>query len=152
MPYIVKRETTGRVGRYHYDHRIIDYKTYETWDEAVAKLTSIRQALSKPKYGAIIHGPEHNYYVAMNNEHYDCIERYYIESIYENDAEVTFTINKVENRRIAEFCAKHKEHSHSGSAGEYVRVFFTPTGLGDIVEVQCLTCGAVENVTDFDSW
>lgn len=152
MSYVVKRETTGRVGRCKYDHRILSLKEFPTWDEAVAEAQARKREFSKPKYCSAIYGPDDDYYVVLRNEHYDCVDRYFIDQEQVYDVEETFTLNKVESKRLHEFVEKHRQHGRSGSAGEFVRVYFCPTGLGAISHAQCLVCGKDEDLTDYDAW
>ena len=65
---------------------------------------------------------------------------------------VTFVLNPVETARLHAFVARHRGHVRSGSAGEWLRVYFTPTGLGTISEVRCLSCRETEDLTDYDQW
>lgn len=38
---------------------------------------------------------------------------------------------------------RHSKSCHSSAtAGEHYSYIFTPTGLGDVVRVKCLVCGA----------
>lgn len=152
MPYIVKRETTGRIGRDSYDHRILELKSFNTMDDALSEVVAHKRELENPIYNASIFGSDHDYYVVLKIVFFDCIDRYFIEYQQENDVAKSFDVNNVEYRRILRFRDEHHEHCHSGAAGEYLRVSFIPTGLGTIVEVQCLTCGATEDVTDYEAW
>ena len=151
MPYIVKRETTGRVGRCNYDHMIQELNSFDTWEEAVAEAVARKREFEKPTYNASIIGPDNNYYVVMKDDHFDCVNRYFVESDYDEDVADSFTVSKEEYRRILRFRDEHHKHAHSGALGEYLRVSFIPSGVGPIVEVQCLTCGAVEDVTDYEA-
>jgi hypothetical protein len=38
-----------------------------------------------------------------------------------------------------------------GCAGGHLSYIFTPTGLGDIVEVKC-SCGETLNITEYEHW
>lgn len=152
MSYIIKRETTGRVGRYHYDHRLLELKSFDSWDEAVAEAVARKQEFEDPIYNAKVFGSERDYYVVLNNDVFECVDRYFIDYYEEDDIGHSFTVSKEEYRRILNFRDEHHKHAHSGAAGEYLRVSFVPTGLGTIVEIQCLTCGAVEDVTDYEAW
>ena len=116
------------------------------------RLRRRRREFSKPKYGAAIYGPDDDYYVVLNNEHFDCVDRYFIDQGQVYDVGETFTLNKVESKRLHEFVEKHYQHGRSGSAGEFVRVFFCPTGLGTIANAQCPVCGEVKDLTDYDAW
>lgn len=65
---------------------------------------------------------------------------------------VSFELNAVETARLRKFCEEHRRHAKHMSAGEMFRISFVPTLLGTDSDVQCLTCGAVESLTDFDEW
>ena len=67
-----------------------------------------------------------------------------------------FELNNKENKAINAWIEKHREEHKMhpdacGAIGGRWTYKFTPTGLGIIIIIQC-TCGAEENVTDFDSW
>ena len=111
-----------------------------------------RREFSKPKYGAARYRPDDDYYVGLNNEHFDCVDRYFIDQGQVYYVEETFTLNKVESKRLHEFVEKHRQHGRSDSAREFVCVFFFPTGLGTNANAQCLVCGEVKDLTDYDAW
>ncbi len=152
MPYIVTHERTGRVGRYHYEGCPLFTKSFENWEDASEYLNRLVASITK-RHCVIGRYPEfRGTLLVIQDGHYDCLDRIYIESEFEANYAATFGVNAVENQRMAKFCEEHHKHAHVGSAGEYVRIFFMPTGLGNIVNIQCLTCGAVEDVTDYDDW
>ena len=152
MPYIVKHQRTGRVGRYHYGDTELSSKQFDKWDDAHDYLERLVAAVRK-RHGVIGRYEDFsNTYLVIQDDHYDCLDRFRIDSEFEANYAATFGVNAVENQRMAKFCEEHHKHAHAGSAGEYVRVFFTPTGLGNIVSIQCLTCGEVEDVTDYEAW
>jgi len=78
-----------------------------------------------------------------------------------------FTINDVESGRIKAWKERHdlecplspqnnkdKLKSPTGAIGGRISYSFTPTGLGNVVEVDCV-CKKGEyhfNATDFDGW
>ena len=64
----------------------------------------------------------------------------------------TFELNAVETNRLRKFVSFHRKHAIHCATGELVRVSFVVTTLGTISEVQCLTCGKVEELTDYDEW
>ena len=70
----------------------------------------------------------------------------------QNPETTTFELNEVETLRLRKFCDEHRKHARHVTAGEMIRVIFTPTMLGTISEVQCFTCGKVEDLTDYDQW
>lgn len=152
MPYIVTHERTGRTGRYHCKDTILFTKNFENWDDANDYLEHLCASVKKRLHVIGCYFNFDGTFLVIPDAQYDCLDRIYIDSEYEANYAATFGVNEVENQRMAKFCEEHHKHAHAGSAGEYVRVFFMPTGLGNIVNIQCLTCGAVEDVTDYDSW
>lgn len=152
MPYIVTHERTGRVGQRHFEDSILFTKSFEEWEDANDYLESLSSSIKKHHPVIGCYSNFDGTFLVIQDDHYDCLDRIYIESEYEANYAATFGVNEVENQRMAKFCEEHHKHAHVGSAGEYVRVFFMPTGLGNIVKIQCLTCGAVEDVTDYDAW
>ena len=152
MPYIVTHERTGRMGRYHYEDTILYTKSFEKWDDANDYQERLSESVKKRLHVIGCYSNFDGTFLVIQDSQYDCLDRIFIESEYEANYAATFGVNEVENKRMAKFCEKHHKHAHAGAAGEYVRVFFMPTGLGNIVKIQCLTCGAVEDVTDYDSW
>ena len=64
----------------------------------------------------------------------------------------TFTLNAVETTRLRQFVDEHKKHARHLVFGELVKVSFVPSTMGTHSEVKCLTCGIVENLTDYDNW
>ena len=152
MPYYVKHKRTGQVGRYHYEGSELSSKEFDKWDDAHDYLERLVASVRKRRRAIGRYADFFNTYLVLQDGHYDCLDRFWIDSEFEANYASTFGVNEVENQRMARFCEKHHEHAHAGAAGEYVRVFFMPTGLGNIVQIQCLTCGAVEDVTDYDAW
>ena len=69
-----------------------------------------------------------------------------------NPETVSFELSAMETARLRKFCDEHRKHANHMSAGEMIRVSFMPTMLGNVSEVQCLSCGAVEDLTDYDEW
>lgn len=64
----------------------------------------------------------------------------------------TFVLNEVETKRLRKFVSIHRKHAIHCVTGELVRVSFVVTTLGTISEVQCLTCGNLEELTDYNEW
>ncbi len=151
MPYIVTHERTGQSGRYHYEGATLFTKSFEKKNDADDYLERLCTSVKKRLHVIGSYSNFDGTFLVIQDAQYDCLDRIYIES-EEADYAATFGVNEVENQRMAKFCEEHHKHAHAGSAGEYVRVFFMPTGLGNIVNIQCLTCGAVEDVTDYDAW
>lgn len=49
------------------------------------------------------------------------------------------------------FKNKHKECVFHSSIGGKFTYLITPTGFGDIIEIQCNSCGEKECLTNFDN-
>ena len=64
----------------------------------------------------------------------------------------TFTLNAVETERMRQFVAEHKKPARHLVFGELVKVSYVPSTMGTPCEVQCLTCGKIEDITDYDAW
>ena len=64
----------------------------------------------------------------------------------------TFSLNEVETERLRQFVSEHKKHARHLVFGELVKVSFVPSTMGTHSEVKCITCGKVEDITDYDSW
>ena len=64
----------------------------------------------------------------------------------------TFTLNKVETARAQKFCEEHLKHARHMTAGEAFQFVFMPTMIGTVCSVRCLSCGAEENITDWDQF
>lgn len=152
MSYIVTHERTGRIGRYHYGDSILSSKRFEEWEDANEHLERLTASVKKRHSVTGCYSNFDGTFLVIQDGNYDCLDRIYIDPEFEANYAATFGVNAVENQRMAKFCEEHHKHARVGSAGEYVRVYFSPTGLGNIVHIQCLTCGAVEDVTDYDSW
>ena len=65
---------------------------------------------------------------------------------------MTFSLNVVETERLRQFVAEHKKHARHLVFGELFKVSFIPSTMGTHSEVQCISCGKVEGITDYDSW
>lgn len=63
-----------------------------------------------------------------------------------------FSLNEVESERLRQFKEKHRLHTHHLVFGEMIKVSFIPSTMGTHAEVQCLTCGETENITDYEKW
>lgn len=64
----------------------------------------------------------------------------------------TFSLNAVETERLRQFVSEHKKHARHLVFGELVKVSFVPSTMGTHSEVKCITCGKVEDITDYDAW
>ena len=70
---------------------------------------------------------------------------------------ITFTEN--EKKELKEFYHKHKNCSmkHLGkpffstTGGQYT-FLITPTGLGNVIQVQCNACKEIKDITDVSNW
>ena len=78
MRYVIKRETTGKVGRCEHDHRVNILQDFDSFDEALAVMKARRQELEGERFNVRTFGPDNDYYVAFNSKELDCIERYWI--------------------------------------------------------------------------
>ena len=152
MRIIVKKETTGCIGQRDYLRFVEIVQNYDSYDEAYAFLESKKQELTGPGFEGKPYGSEHDFFITLKSKRIDCLFHFWWEQEQEDLGTTTFKLNKVEDERLHKFVEEHRKHGKSGSAGEFVRVFFCPTLLGTTVNAQCLVCGAVENLTDFDSW
>ena len=152
MRIIVKKEMTGHIGWRVVNREVTDVKYCDSWNEAYALLESKKQELTGPKFRGKAYGSNHDFFVTIKSKKVDCLLHFWWEQEQDEPGSTTFTLNKVEDERLHRFVEEHRKHGKSGSAGEFVRVFFCPTLLGTTVNAQCLICGAVENLTDFDSW
>ena len=153
MRIIVKKETTGRIGRRDYYRSVEIVKSCASYNEAYVLLEAKKQELTGPKFEGKAYGSEHDFYITLKSKRIDCLLHFWYEPEQEReDVWTTFSLNKVEDERLHKFVEEHRKHGKSGSTGEFVRVFFCPTLLGTTVNAQCLICGTVENLTDFDSW
>ncbi|MBO4916544.1 MAG: hypothetical protein J5374_01530 [Bacteroidales bacterium] len=152
MRIIVKKETNGRIGRRDYCRSVEIVKSFDSYKEAYAFLDAKKLELTGPGFEGHYYGGDRDFYITLKSERIDCLLHFWWEQEQEDLGTTTFSLNKVEDERLHKFVEEHRKHGKSGSAGEFVRVFFCPTLLGTTVNAQCLVCGAVENLTDFDSW
>ena len=64
-----------------------------------------------------------------------------------DDPTISYSLKGKELTRYKEFCEEHKKCKKS------VRVCFDhESGIGVNVVLQCLGCGKIETITDFDNW
>ena len=80
MRYVIKRETTGKVGRCEYDHRVIILKYFSTYNDALAAMKSRKEVFQGTKFNVKMLGPDNDYYVIFSSRELDCIDRYWIEA------------------------------------------------------------------------
>ena len=64
---------------------------------------------------------------------------------------MVFELNEVEEQKYREFTDAHYE-MHKGMKAFVVTTSFTPTGIGNHVEVECSICKAKKDITDYDCW
>lgn len=63
-----------------------------------------------------------------------------------------FKLNEKEEQNYKEFCKEHRECEFASTIGGKISITFTPTGLGNIVEVKCNACGETKDITDISNW
>ena len=80
MRYVIKRERTGKVGRCEYDHRVIIFRSFSTYNDALAAMRSRREEFKETKFNVKMLGPDNDYYVVFSSKELDCTDRYWIET------------------------------------------------------------------------
>lgn len=60
---------------------------------------------------------------------------------------MTFEFNEEETAAAKKFCTEHLKHVRHMSAGEAFQFIITPTMLGNMIAVYCLSCGQTQDVT-----
>lgn len=66
---------------------------------------------------------------------------------------IEFKLNEKENELAEKFMQEHRHSEvNKGAIGGHIHFIFTPTGIGDACTIECIICGAKENITDYDSW
>ena len=80
MRYVIKRETTGKVGRCEYDHRVTILRNFSTYNDALAAMKSRKEEFKGTKFNVKMLGPDNDYYVIFSSKELDCIDRYWIET------------------------------------------------------------------------
>lgn len=63
-----------------------------------------------------------------------------------------FKLNEKEEQNYKEFCKEHRGCEFTSTIGGKISITFTPTGLGNIVEVECHACGETKDITDISNW
>lgn len=152
MRYIVKRETTGRIGRESFMRAVEVVRVCGTMDEALASLRARYSLLSGSRGAGRCYGSEEDFFIVIRNVEADCIRHFWMEAEDWNGEGTVFSLCRTEEERLRRFVRRHRGHARSGSAGEWLRFIFTPTGLGTISEVRCLSCRETEDLTDYDQW
>ena len=79
MRYVIKCDTTGRVGRHTFDHRITILHHLSSRDEALTFLQNKRASFRDSRFNAHTLGPDTDYYVILASKELDCIVRYWFE-------------------------------------------------------------------------
>ena len=69
---------------------------------------------------------------------------------------MSFVLDEGQAERYNAWNIEHKKvckytNNGSGAIGGRLTFSFTPTGLGDVVEVSC-ACGEKINLTNYDDW
>lgn len=67
------------------------------------------------------------------------------------DRRFRFVSCESEGRAIEKFRKQHFKRCGAAKSTP-VEIRLVPTGIGISVSVACLRCGAIRDVTDFDSW
>lgn len=68
------------------------------------------------------------------------------------DENISFSLNEEESRKAREFAQEHSEHAHPTAFGESFRFIIAPTAMGDLVKIHCLSCGDIEDITDYSKF
>lgn len=122
-------------------------REYDTKEAAMEALNR-RWALLE-KSGAKLFGTPGDFHVVRSCGESHVLEHYWVEDGRET---TTFELDPEETERLHAFCRKHHPRARSGSAGEWLRVSFVPTGLGMLSWVECLSSGASEELSDSENW
>ena len=74
--------------------------------------------------------------------------------VLDNIEEKVFKLNKLESWRYYKFYREHKNcvYEKFGSIGGGITIHITPTGLGNVIHLECQACGKKLSITDSDSW
>ena len=77
----------------------------------------------------------------------------------DNSCQQCFYMDPTEDARYSAFCEDHKncmrnsDGSHRyGTIGGGISVEFMPTGLGNIIQCKCHTCGKIVDITNTLNW
>ena len=79
MRYVIKCDTTGRVGRHIFDHRITILHHYTNRDDALSFLKHKKDALRDSRFNAHTLGPDSDFYAILASKELDCINRFWVE-------------------------------------------------------------------------
>ena len=79
MRYVIKRETTGKVGRREYDHQVSILHHFPSFNQALEILKTRKDTFQSPIFKAKIIDPDSDFYVILQSRDLDCIIRYWIE-------------------------------------------------------------------------
>ena len=78
MRYIIKRDTTGTIGRHEHAHRVLILNHFSTRDEALAALRAKRASLQSSSFTTFTLGPDSDFYVYCRSPRLNCIDRYWV--------------------------------------------------------------------------
>ena len=66
---------------------------------------------------------------------------------------IEFKLNEKENDLAEKFMQEHRHPEvYKGTIGGHINYIFTPTSIGDSVNIRCNICDKEENITDYDTW
>ena len=64
-----------------------------------------------------------------------------------------FTLSKSEEEKARVFRIKHvKTCRHETAIGGLFQYIFTPTSIGQAVEIKCVGCKKTKDLTDYKTW
>lgn len=66
--------------------------------------------------------------------------------------EMIFSLTPNEVDEYNKFIEEHKGCECSATIGGKISIIFTPTGLGDAIDVRCNVCGEEREITDVSNW
>lgn len=64
----------------------------------------------------------------------------------------TIVLNAVEIQNLSNFVVKHNNCQTFGNWPIRFSVNSTSNGIGDSINVKCMTCGEIAHISDMDSW
>ena len=79
MRIIVKKETTGRIGRRDYYQSVEIVKSCASYNEAYVLLEAKKQELTGPKFEGKPYGSEHDFYITLKSKRIDCLLHFWYE-------------------------------------------------------------------------
>lgn len=63
-----------------------------------------------------------------------------------------FKLTEEQDKKAREFISEHYKCQFTSTIGGKFSYIFTPTGLGDIVTIQCNSCNETKDMTDVENW